>query len=158
MDGRVKNPTLSAFAVYFTQYAEKIDNQWRYRFVEHPLFSSYLMDMKRRHMMIYKRNWWITHTPGIADMTLDELKNIAFQDNSSQLWNGLRRSTINIKGSAADMYQNKLKVKEILSRQGCAIIWATRSYADQWQPQIKKILFPDGNVPESTWLVKKKSH
>lgn len=77
----VRNVSLYDGIKYLPKFAENIDNKWIYRFANHPRFSYWTFDMLQRKRTLQESGIFLKQNPGEAHLTIDELKEMAANNN-----------------------------------------------------------------------------
>ena len=93
---------------HVTKFSErKDDSTWICRFAGHPRFSYWALDLIQRRRTLDQSSIYLKQNPGDAHLTTDELREMAFTNNSSVLLSRISRYVGNIPGTAA--YWHKVK-------------------------------------------------
>lgn len=126
---------------HLIRFAEKTDNgQWVYRFARHPRFAYWAFDMIQRKRVLQQSGILLKQNPGEAHLTIDELREIAANDNSSLFMSNVSRYVANIPGTNAYWYKVREELKAIVSTKEAPTFFFTFSLADMHWPELHDLI------------------
>lgn len=126
---------------HLIRFAEKTDNgQWVYRFARHPRFAYWAFDMIQRKRVLQQSGIFLKQNPGEAHLTIDELREMAANDNSSLFMLKVSRYVANIPGTNAYWYKVREELKAIVSNKGAPTFFFTFSSADMHWPELHDLI------------------
>ena len=115
---------------HLLKYSENIDGKWVYRFSSHPRFSYWALNMIQRKRAIQQTSIFLKQNPDESHLTVEELQEMACNNNSSTFMSKLSRYVANITGSSAYWFKVKEDLKAIIEAKGAPTIFFTFSSAD----------------------------
>ena len=126
---------------HLIRFAEKTDNgQWVYRFARHPRFAYWAFDIIQRKRVLQQSGIFLKQNPGEAHLTIDELREMAANDNSSLFMSKVSRYVSNIPGTNAYWYKVREELKAIVSSKGAPTFFFTFSSADMHWPELHDLI------------------
>lgn len=92
-EGRERSVSLTDALKHLIKYAEKgSDNQWHWRFANHPRFPYWGLNMKQYHQLLSQaNNIYLQQHPDDANLTIEDMKSMIGQLSAEQLMNRLQR-------------------------------------------------------------------
>ena len=136
----VRNVPLSDGIKHLLKYAENIGSKWVYRFASHPRFSYWAFDMLQRRRTLQQSGIFLKQNPSEAHLTIDELKQIAANNNSATFMSKVLQYVANISGTNALWHNVKENLKAIVTTVGTPSIFFTFSSADMHWPELHDML------------------
>ena len=100
---------------HLMKFAEKIDGKWIYRFASHPRFSYWAFNMIQRRRTLQQSGIFLKQNPSEAHLTIDELREMATNNNSTQFMSKVSRYVANIAGTNAYWHKVKEDLKAIVT-------------------------------------------
>ena len=121
---------------HLLKFAELIDYKWVYRFANHPRFSYWAFNMIQRKRILQQSGIFLKQNPGEAHLTIDELCEMAVNNNSTVFMSKVSTYVGNIAG--ANAYRNKVReeLKAIITNVGAPTLFFTFSSADMHWPEL----------------------
>ena len=92
---------------HLLRFGENIDGKWLYRFASHPRFANWALNMIQRKRILQQTGIFLKQNPGEAHLTVEELKQMAADNDTNVFVSKLSRYLSNITGSNA--YWHKAK-------------------------------------------------
>ena len=136
----MRNVPLSDGIKHLLKYAEIIGSKWVYRFASHPRFSYWAFDMLQRGRTLQQSGIFLKQNPSEAHLTIDELKQIAANNNSATFMSKVSRYVANISGTNAYWHNVKENLKAIVTAVGTPSISFTFSSADMHWSELHDML------------------
>ena len=106
----ISNNDTEAFAdkiKHLIKFAEKIDNQWVYRFAAHPRFAFWAYNMLYRRRLLGQGNFYLKQNPGDANVTLEELQDMVRSGTHETVMKKLMRYSKNVSGTVEVYNQSR---------------------------------------------------
>ena len=134
--GLLRDVPLQERIKHLLKFAELIDGKWVYRFATHPRFSYWAFNMIQRKRILQQSGIFLRQNPGEAHLTIDELREMAANNNSAVFMSKVSRYIGNIAGTNA--YWNKVReeLKAIITNVGPPTLFFTFSSADMHWPEL----------------------
>ena len=121
---------LSETIKHLIKFAENIDGKWVYRFASHPRFSYWAFNMIQRMRTLQQSGVFLKQNPGVAPLTIDELRETAMSNNSAVFMSKVSRYVANIPGTNAYWHKVREDLKAIVTSVGTPTFFFTFSAAD----------------------------
>ena len=86
---------------HLLKFAENIDGKWVYRFASHPRFSFWAFNMLLRKRTLQQTGMFLKQNPGEAHLTVDELREMAENSDTTVFMSKISRYVGNIAGTDA---------------------------------------------------------
>ena len=86
---------------HLLRFGENIDGKWLYRFASHPRFAYWALNMIQRKRILQQTGIFLKQNPGEAHLTVEELKQMAADNDTNVFVSKLSRYLSNITGSNA---------------------------------------------------------
>ena len=119
---------------HLLRFGENIDGKWLYRFASHPAY--WALNMIQRKRILQQTGIFLKQNPGEAHLTVEELQQLAADNNANVFVSKLSRYLSNITGSNAYWHKAKEDLKAIISHVGAATFFFTFSSADMHWPDL----------------------
>ena len=136
----VRNVTFHDRVKHLIKFGEYIDGKLIYRFANHPRFAYWALNMIQRKRVLEQGSVFLKQNPNEAHLTIDELREMAENNNSNQLMSKLTRYVGNIPGTNAYWHRVKEDLKAIVTHEGAGTIFFTFSSADMHWPELHDLL------------------
>ena len=143
--GDPTNPSLhrdvpiSSRVQHLIKFAEYNNDRWVYRFATHPRFSYWAFNMIQRRRTSQQSSIFLKQNPGESHLTIDELRDMAYNNSSSAFMSKLSRYLANITGSSAYWYKIREDLKSIIAYKEAPTIFFTFSSADMHWPELHSL-------------------
>ena len=121
---------------HLLRFGENIDGKWLYRFASHPRFAYWALNMIKRKRILHQTGIFLKQNPGEAHLTVEELQQMAADNNTNVFVSKLSRYLSNITGSNAYWHKAKEDLKAIISHVGAPTFFFTFSSADMHWPDL----------------------
>ena len=121
---------------HLLRFGENIDGKWLYRFASHPRFAYWALNMIQRKRILQQTGIFLKQNPGEAHLTVEELQQMAADNNTNVFVSKLSRYLSNITGSNAYWHKAKEDLKAIISHVGAPTFFFTFSSADMHWPDL----------------------
>ena len=125
---------------HLIKFAENVDEQWVYRFCNHPRFSDWAFNMIQRRRILQQSSIFLKQNPSEAHLTVDELRHMVASKSSTSLTGKISTYVANVPGSNAYWYKVKEDLKTIVTTLGTPTIFFTFSSADMHWPGLHALL------------------
>lgn len=133
--------TLTEAFKHLIRYADKTDDGFYWRFVSHPRFPYWALNMKLRHQLLSQSSVYIHHHPGDANLTIENLCDMVGRFSLQQLMHCLQRYTANVQGSNSYWYQRYKELATYYNRtKDSPTFFFIVSSADTYWPELHKLL------------------
>ena len=103
---------------HLLRFGENRDGKWVYRFASHPRFAYWALNMNQRKRILQQTGIFLKQNPGEAHLTMEELQQMAADNNSNVFLSKLSRYLSNITGSNAYWHKAKEDLKAIITHVG----------------------------------------
>ena len=134
---------------HLIKFAENVDGKWIYRFATHPRFSYWAFNMIQRKRTLQQSGIFLKQNPGDAHLTIDELREMAANFNSSNAFiSEISQYVANIAGSNAYWYKVREELKAIVATVGTPTFFFTFSSAGMHWPDLHEVLGNDNATSE----------
>ena len=100
---------------HLIKFAEKVNGKWVYRFAKHPRISYWAFNMIQRKRTLEQTGIFLKQNPSEAHLTIEELREMAENNNSSVFMSKVSRYIANIAGSNAYWHKVKEDLKAIVT-------------------------------------------
>jgi hypothetical protein len=140
-----RDVTFSNRIQHLLKFAENVDGKWMYRFETHPRFSYWALNMIQRKRALQQNSIFLKQNPGEAHITIDELRNMTSNNNSTNFMSKLSRYVANISGSNAYWHKIREDLKAIISYKEAPTIFFTFSSADMHWPELHSLFDPNND-------------
>jgi len=121
---------------HLLKYAENKHGKWTYRFASHPRFSYWAFNMIERRHILQQTGIFLKQNPGEAHVTIEELQQMAANNNADVFLSKVSRYLSNISGSNAYWFKGREDLKAIISHVGPPTFFFTFSSADMHWPKL----------------------
>ena len=121
---------------HLLRFGENIDGKWLYRFASHPRFAYWALNMIQRKRILQQTGIFLKQNPGEAHLSVEELQQMAADNNTNVFVSKLSRYLSNITGSNAYWHKAKEDLKAIISHVGAPTFFFTFSSADMHWPDL----------------------
>ena len=121
---------------HLLRFGENIDGKWLYRFASHPRFAYWALNMIQRKRILHQTGIFLKQNPGEAHLTVEELQQMAADNNTNVFVSKLSRYLSNITCSNAYWHKAKEDLKAIISHVGAPTFFFTFSSADMHWPDL----------------------
>jgi hypothetical protein len=108
--------------------------------MEHDRFVFYANDRDRRHRLLDQGNVFMKQHPAYANMTLEELKELAANGKSTELMSAMMAYSANITGSDPYWWSRRKELEQLFSQKLPGTVFFTLSYADNWTYEMHRLL------------------
>lgn len=125
---------------HLIKFAEKRNGRWYYRFASHPRFCYWAYNILHRRRILSQGSYYIKQNPGDANISIDELREMATENAYSVLMNKIMYCAKNIAGSNSYWVQQKNNLKAIITQIGAPTIFWTLSCAEFHWPELHYLL------------------
>ncbi|XP_028408480.1 uncharacterized protein LOC114531038 isoform X1 [Dendronephthya gigantea] len=134
--GLLRDVPLQERIKHLLKFAENIDGKWVYRFANHPRFSYWAFNMIQRKRILQQSGIFLKQNPGEAHLTIDELREMAVNNNANVFMSKVSRYVGNIAGT--NSYWNRVRdeLKAIITNVGAPTLFFTFSSADMHWPEL----------------------
>lgn len=132
----LRDVTLQDRIKHLLKFAENSDEKWVYRFANHPRFSYWSLNMILRKRTLQQTRIFLKQNPGEAHLTIDELRDMAANNNSAVFMSKVSRYLANIPGTNAYWHKVKEELKAIVTTVGAPTFFFTFSSADMHWPEL----------------------
>ncbi|XP_028412486.1 uncharacterized protein LOC114535320 [Dendronephthya gigantea] len=124
---------------HLLKYSEYVDGTWLYRFSSHPRFSYWALNMIQRKRAIQQTSIFLKQNPDQSHLTVEELQEMASNNNSSTFMSKLSRYVANVTSSSAYWFKVKEDLKAIIVEKGSPTIFFTLSSAGLYWPELHSL-------------------
>ena len=132
---------------HLLKFAEKKNGKWHYRFANHLRFPYWALKMIQRKRTPDQCSIYLKQNPGDAHLTFDELRQMAFGDNSANLLSQMSRYVANIPGTASYWHKIREDLKATITHVGPPTFFFTFSAADMHWPELHSLFgAPAGQI------------
>ena len=121
---------------HLLKFAECIDDKWVYRFASHPRFLYWAFNMIQRKRILQQSEIFLKQNPGEAHLTIDELWEMADNNNANLFLSKISRYVGNIAGTNAYWNRVRDELKAIIINVGPSTLFFTFSSADMHWPEL----------------------
>ena len=136
----VRNVTFHERVKHLIKFGEYINGKLIYRFANHPRFAYWALNMIQRKRVLEQGSVFLKQNPNEAHLTMDELREMAENNNSNELMSKITRYVGNIAGTNAYWHKVKEDLKAIVTHEGAGTIFFTFSAADMHWPELHDLL------------------
>ena len=144
---RERSISLTEGFKHLMKYADQTpDLKYDWRFASHPRFSYWALNMKQRHQILSQANIYMQQNPGDANLTVEELKEMVGNLDGKELMNRLQRYASKVQGSRQYWYQRYQELLALMEQKGAPTFFWTVSAADNYWPDLQRLLQQDPNV------------
>ena len=135
---------------HLIKFAEKVNGKWVYRFASHPRFSYWAFNMIQRKRTLEQTGIFLKQNPSEAHLTIDELREMAENNDSASLISKVSRYIANIAGSNAYWHKVKEDLKAIVTNVGTPTFFFTFSSADMHWPELHSLFYDSADLELSS--------
>ena len=121
---------------HLIKFGEIVDGKWVYRFASHPRFSYWALNMLLRKRTLEQTGIFLKQNPGEAHLTIDELREMAENNDVSVFMSKISRYVGNIAGTNAYWHKVREDLKAIITNVGAPTVFFTFSSADMHWPEL----------------------
>ena len=101
IQGLLRDVPLHEQIKHLLKFGEIIDGKWVYRFANHPRFSYWAFNMIQRKRILQQSGIFLKQNPGEAHLTIDELREMAANNNANAFMSKVSKYVGNIAGTNA---------------------------------------------------------
>ena len=124
---------------HLLKVAYKRNQSWFYPFASHPRFSFWAFDMIQRKRALQQTAIFLKQNPGEANLTTDDLLNMAENATFSNLTTKVFRCSAIITGTPSYWHKVRSDLKAIISHVGPPTFFFTLSAADLHWPELHSL-------------------
>ena len=124
---------------HLLKFAEIIDGKWVYRFASHPRFSYWALNMIQRKRILQQTGIFLRQNPSEAHLTIDQLREMAANNNANVFLSKVSRYVGNIAGTNAYWNRVRDELKAIITSVGAPTLFFTFSSADMHWPELNAL-------------------
>ena len=112
---------------HLIKFGEIVDGKWVYRFASHPRFSYWALNMLLRKRTLEQTGIFLKQNPGEAHLTIDELREMAENNDVSVFMSKISRYVGNMAGTNAYWHKVREDLKAIITNVGAPTVFFTFS-------------------------------
>jgi hypothetical protein len=141
--GLLRDVALHERIKHLLKFGEIIDGKWVYRFANHPRFSYWAFNMIQRKRILQQSGIFLKQNPGEAHLTIDELREMAANNNANAFMSKVSRYVGNIAGTNAYWTRVREELKAIITSVGAPTLFFTFSSAYMHWPELHALFKAD---------------
>ena len=147
---RLREVSLTEGFKHLVKYADVSTNEtFTWQFASHPRFPYWALNMKQRHQLLSQARIYFTQNLEDANLTTEELRHMVGQMSANQLMNRVQRYVVKIRGTKQYWYQRYQELKGLISQKGAPTFFFTFSAADNYWPDLHRLLQEPNNATPS---------
>ena len=131
---------------HLIKFSEYKNGNWVYRFASHPRFPYWAFNMIYRQRLLQQSGIFLKQNPGEAHLTIDQLREMAENGNSTEFMSKLSRYIANIPGTNAYWHKVREDLKAVITTVGPPTFFFTSSAADMHWPELHSIFGENMNT------------
>ena len=131
--------TLHESVKHLLKFATKNGNKWHYPFASHPRFSYWAFDMILRKRTLQQSGIFLKQNPGEAHLTIDELREMTANNDTTVFMSKVSRYVANISGTNGYWHKVREELKAIITTVGTPTFFFTFSSADMHWPELHNL-------------------
>ena len=112
---------------HLIKFGEIVDGKWVYCFASHPRFSYWALNMLLRKRTLEQTGIFLKQNPGEAHLTIDELREMAENNDVSVFMSKISRYVGNMAGTNAYWHKVREDLKAIITNVGAPTVFFTFS-------------------------------
>jgi hypothetical protein len=132
--------SLSDKLKHLINYCHELDGQLHFPFQEDERFCFWAYNLKYRHMSNSQGSVFINQNPDIANMSFQELINNASLGVNNPVLKRLQRYIANVPGTPSYWHNTSKDLEAIILTKGPPHVFFTYTYADNYEPELHRIL------------------
>ena len=144
--GLLRDVPLHERIKHLLKFGEIIDGKWVYRFANHPRLSYWAFNMIQRKRILQQSGIFLKQNPGEAHLTIDELREMAANNNANAFMSKVSRYVGNIAGTNAYWTRVREELKAIITSVGAPTLFFTFSSADMHWPELHALFKADTDI------------
>ena len=122
------------------KFCEMINGERICRFAQHPRFILWIYNLTTRHNTMKQGTIFLKQNPGQANLTIDQLKAMVGSGNKNDVVKNMQRYLANIVGTPSYWHKVSTALDTVCAVKGPPHIFFTHSYADNYDPDLHRIL------------------
>ena len=146
-EASLRNVSFQDRIKHLLKFSEYVNGKLIYRFASHPRFPYWSLNMIQRKRTLEQSGIFLKQNPSEAHLTMDELRDMAQNNSSSELMAKMSRYVANVLGSNPYWHNVKEELKAVITSKGAPTIFFTFSAADMHWPDLHDI-FSNGSKSE----------
>ena len=139
-EASLRNVSFQDRIKHLIKFSEKVNGKLIYRFASHPRFPYWSLNMIQRKRTLEQSGIFLKQNPSEVHLTMDELRDMAQNNSSSELMAKMSRYVANVLGSNPYWHKVKEELKAVITSKGASTIFFTFSAADMHWPDLHDIL------------------
>ena len=135
-EASLRNVSFQGKIKHLLKFSDNVNGKLIYRFVSHPRFPNWSLNMIQRKIILEQSGIFFKQNPTEAHLTMDELRDMVQNNNSSELMAKMSRYVGNVSGSNPYWHKVKEESNAVITNKGASTIFFAFSVAEMQWPNL----------------------